>query len=201
MEKRQKKPLPSPKLVAHTPSQVSIENAGAFSLNLHEGIQDRPGQSEREARSTPMASFLIPGRPHTKFGTRQGNAYFAHVKEAAQETLERKTPLCAKGFITVTLDLYFAANEDAPKYFEMQPELWDSYKIPRADAAAGVLLSALKGLLYASSRQVQPLTVNRFVKSKDFLETTFGSESKRGCAVVHYAPSVFDLACEQALLY
>ena len=168
---------------------------------------------EREARDFIMASFLIPGRPHTKFGTRQGNAYFAHVKEAAQEALklgpsglgeadlkERKTPLVAKGFITVTLDLYFAASEDAPKYFEVQPELWDSYKIPRADAAAGVLLSALKGLLYASSRQVQPLTVNRFVKSKDFLEATFGSESKRGCAVVHYAPSVFDLASEQALL-
>ena len=155
---------------------------------------------EREARDFIMASFLIPGRPHSKFGTRQGNAYFAHVKERAGEALA-DTPLCATGFVTVTLDLYFAANEDAPKHFEVQPELWNTYKIPRADAAAGVLLSALKGCLYASSRQVQPLTVNRYVKSKHFLEATFGSESKRGCAVVHYAPSVFDLACEQALLY
>ena len=48
-------------------------------------------------------------------------------------------------------------------------------------------MSALKGQLYRSSRQVQPLVVNRFVKSKQELTETFGAESRRGCAVVHYA--------------
>ena len=155
-----------------------------------------------------MASFLIPHRPQTKHGNRQGAAYFALCKETAQDELKRSSlgvvapaaPLVTRGFIAVTLDLYFAASLDAPAGFEDMPERWDEFHIPRADAAAGLTLSALKGYLYASSRQVQPLTVNRFVKSRDFLAKTFGQGCKRGCVVVHYAPSVFDFEAEAELV-
>ena len=147
-----------------------------------------------------MASFLIPHRPQTKHGNRQGAAYFALCKETAQSELKRSSPLVTRGFIAVTLDLYFAASVDAPEGFGDMPERWDEFHIPRADAAAGLTLSALKGYLYASSRQVQPLTVNRYVKRKDFLVATFGQGCKRGCAVVHYAPSVLDLQAEANLV-
>lgn len=147
-----------------------------------------------------MASFLIPHRPQVKHGNRQGAAYFALCKETAQAELKRTSPLVTRGFVAVTLDLYFAASMDAPAGFEDMPERWDEFHIPRADAAAGLTLSALKGYLYASSRQVQPLTVNRFVKSRDYLAKTFGQGCKRGCVVVHYAPSVFDFEAEAELV-
>ena len=179
MKNVQRDKTPSPTLSSTRPPRAEIGHAGA--------------NHEREAReSVVMASFLVPGRPHTKFGTRSGSAYFARVKEAAEGALKCDAPLCNEGFIGVTFDLYFAASEEAPADFGERPEDWEAFNIPRADAGAGVLMSALKGYLYRSSRQVQPLVVNRFVRSKQDLEKNFGAESRRGCAVVHYALPVKD---------
>lgn len=133
-----------------------------------------------------MASLLIPKRPHSSFGTRQGSAYFAHVKEVAHEELGPHA-LYPVGFVSVTLDLYFALAEDAPAGLEQRPECWGAFNIPRADKASEMILSALKGALYADTRQAV-LSVNRHLKTKRYLSDIFGADSKRGCAVVHHAP-------------
>jgi len=83
------------------------------------------------------------------------------------------------GFVKLDLEVYYV-QEDALE----RPLVWHNQKIPRADRAANIILTALSGLLYTHAGQVNPLQVERFVLTPYQCKSQFGSQE--GAVVVRW---------------
>ena len=154
------------------------------------------GKPLRGAQRAPEASvLLIPGRPQAKHRHNDGqivrdaaDAYLGQIKTLARRHITNNGPLHPDGPVAVQLALYYAFSDEKVAEINARHATWYLHSIPNADRAPTLILSALAGILYAHSSQVEPLTIARHIISTRHAVAEFGPRARRGAAIITWRP-------------
>lgn len=170
------------------PTSRNFYRATAFSLvTLSVVVMLTVSQMPSALESQETNTLLIPGRPVARFKHRDGERldvaerYVQLVQDCARPL--PNPPLFKHQEIELRLELYFACDDEDIIF---KPVKWNFAKIPNADTAPGVILSALVNHLYRHVGQVNPLTVVRILKPSSELIGDYGESCAKGLAIIRW---------------